>query len=80
MVARKPRAFTCCICNDKIDGEYGNNPYPFVGSKCCNWCNDAYVVQIRLQMMGAKMDARGEVGKSHNPASFIFREDGSSAH
>jgi hypothetical protein len=52
------RKFECCICNDTIEGEYGNNPDPFNGNKCCDWCNDDYVVQARLQMMAMIHEAR----------------------
>ena len=42
----------CCICGKEFEG-YGNNPYPLCykedyESKCCNECNDAYVIQARL--------------------------------
>jgi hypothetical protein len=53
------RKFKCCICEDTIEGEYGNNPDPFSGNKCCNWCNENYVVQARLQMSAMIHEARG---------------------
>jgi hypothetical protein len=48
----------CCICGKEFEG-YGNNPYPLCykedyESKCCNECNDAYVIQARLIQMKLK--------------------------
>lgn len=41
----------CCICGKKCEDKYGNNPYPlFTGKneRCCNECNDSYVLFARL--------------------------------
>jgi hypothetical protein len=46
----KLRKFECCICGDTIKDDYGNNPDPFVGDRCCNFCNETCVIPARLQM------------------------------
>jgi hypothetical protein len=47
------REFKCCICEDSVEGEYGNNPAPFVGDKCCDYCNEIAVVSVRMAMLVA---------------------------
>lgn len=37
----------CSICNRKFS-EYGNNPTPFLGSKCCDDCNKSLVIPMRI--------------------------------
>ena len=39
----------CSICRDEFE-EYGNNPYPFgkVEERCCNRCNNYFVVPTRI--------------------------------
>ena len=47
----------CCICGDKIIG-YGNNPYPVkTKGRCCDICNNMYVIPMR---MGFKIKERGK--------------------
>ncbi len=53
----------CNICGKPIVG-YGNNPYPICDTdeeRCCDECNDAYVIPARLLMM-CKVDKEPEVG------------------
>ena len=41
----------CCICGKEFYG-YGNNPEPVKSSsegKCCDDCNEAYVIPARLE-------------------------------
>ena len=41
----------CCLCAHDLDNEWGNNPAPVVnteGAKCCNECNDMFVIPARL--------------------------------
>lgn len=43
----------CCICGEEIKG-YGNNPFPISikeGEKCCDNCNDTYVLAARLMLI-----------------------------
>lgn len=43
----------CCICGKKIEG-YGNNPFPLEinpEKKCCDNCNDTYVLAARLMLI-----------------------------
>lgn len=40
----------CCICGFSYKG-YGNNPYPVItteSARCCDACNDTYVIRARL--------------------------------
>lgn len=40
----------CCICGEPV-GEYGNNPEPFMSAengKCCDGCNQKFVIPARL--------------------------------
>ena len=40
----------CCICGKEFIG-YGNNPSPVKEQgKCCNECNDKYVIPKRLEV------------------------------
>lgn len=48
--------FTCCICGKLITGEYGNNPEPVENdprAKCCDACNDSYVIPARIIQLRA---------------------------
>ena len=40
---------TCCICGCEF-AEFGNNPDPFPGEKCCDDCNDRFVVPARIML------------------------------
>lgn len=41
------KKFTCCLCGKKV-AEFGNNPYPLAGRKCCNACDMKYVIPVRV--------------------------------
>lgn len=61
----KEHSFTCCICHKKRYG-WGNNPYPLCDasdyeSRCCDECNNNYVIPERLAMFYSKKgDNNGE--------------------
>lgn len=41
----------CCICGKVFEG-WGNNPYPMAEEgRCCDECNDTYVIPARLIKM-----------------------------
>lgn len=40
----------CTLCGAKYEG-YGNNAEPITPGRCCNTCDDIYVVPVRLGMM-----------------------------
>lgn len=74
--------FNCCICHKDFEG-YGNNPYPYVKQKdarCCNNCNNTYVIPLRMfdifiladtqKAMIKKM--RREIGVSLNDAKIAL--------
>lgn len=44
------KKYTCCLCGGKFE-EYGNNPYPLAGGRCCNACDWNYVVPVRELML-----------------------------
>lgn len=47
----------CCICGKKFVG-YGNNPAPYKKSgRCCDQCNDDYVIPSRI--MGIRLRGKG---------------------
>ena len=48
---------TCCICGQVITG-YGNNPDPFRGTLCCDWCNNVLVTPARI-IIGARREQLG---------------------
>lgn len=37
----------CDICGKKFE-EFGNNPAPFKGERCCDECNERLVVPLRI--------------------------------
>ncbi len=57
----------CSICKKTFDG-YGNNPAPFSGERCCDECNQNYVVPLRIY----------QITKEPKNA-VLFKEDGTVA-
>ena len=47
----------CCLCGEEIQ-DYGNNPYPLAGEKCCTACDLNYVMPVRAFM--SKLDEKYE--------------------
>jgi len=45
--------FLCTICGLKIDG-FGHNAEPFSRGRCCNQCNDKFVIPARIRRMRAE--------------------------
>ena len=43
----EPKPFRCCICR-KLVREYGNNPRPLAGKRCCNMCDANIVIPVRM--------------------------------
>ncbi len=41
----------CSICNHNDIGEYGNNAEPINSGRCCDWCNNEFVIPKRLENM-----------------------------
>ena len=39
----------CSICDDVIEGEFGNNAEPINSGRCCDTCNLMYVVPTRIK-------------------------------
>jgi len=37
---------TCCICGKPLD-DSGNNALPYKEGRCCNECNERYVIPTR---------------------------------
>jgi hypothetical protein len=48
--------FVCCIC-DEVSNGFGNNPETVgalkysLDAKCCDWCNNTFVVPARISAM-----------------------------
>jgi hypothetical protein len=40
----------CCICYMWYN-EHGHNAQPFKGGRCCNKCNDMFVIPERIRLM-----------------------------
>ena len=38
----------CSICDDIIDDGYGNNAEPVNDGRCCNLCNEVFVIRRRI--------------------------------
>ena len=38
----------CSICDDIIDDEFGNNAAPVNDGRCCNFCNETFVIRRRI--------------------------------
>ena len=43
----------CSICkyNDILPPGYGNNAQPINNDRCCDWCNNEFVIPKRLKDM-----------------------------
>ncbi len=63
----KEEKLICCICGNKCENNYGNNPYPLNKSgRCCNTCN-IKVLQCRMKESKIKSDYKNlEVKESLN--------------
>ena len=40
----------CCLCGKELIG-FGNNAEPVDSGRCCDECNYAYVIPVRMAMM-----------------------------
>ena len=40
----------CALCGEKYEG-FGNNAEPIYNARCCDVCNDVYVIPVRLGTM-----------------------------
>jgi len=61
----------CSICKEEING-FGNNPYPIrvsENARCCDRCNDKYVLYFRLGLVGAKQELVEECATTLNKFS-----------
>jgi hypothetical protein len=42
----------CCFCGEELDQYGGNNPWPFkTNGRCCKFCNDHFVIPLRIRIM-----------------------------
>lgn len=55
---------TCAICQQSFSG-FGHNPSPFSGERCCDSCNEKFVIPLRIY----------EITKNENSA-ILFKTDG----
>ena len=44
----------CSICGLPLDSEYGNNAQPINDGRCCNDCNEMYVIPARCRINTTK--------------------------
>ena len=47
----------CSICGQKLDG-FGNNAWPVNEGRCCDECDAAVVIPMRIRQAGLKVDFR----------------------
>ena len=53
----------CCICGKQCENEWGNNPYPVnknEGARCCNECNDKFVIPARIKIYLEAKNMKGD--------------------
>ena len=65
----------CCICKESIKG-YGNNPSPLIysnTSRCCDHCNNIYVIPARLKE--APISETRDLDKLDNLAHNLYGKD-----
>jgi hypothetical protein len=55
---RKPKAGECSICGEYIMG-FGHNAQPVNDGRCCDVCNDIYVIPTRLGRIFSKEKSDG---------------------
>ena len=41
----------CSICKHNDIGKYGNNAEPINDGRCCDWCNNEFVIPKRIREM-----------------------------
>ena len=41
----------CSICDDVIEDGFGNNAEPINSGRCCDLCNYAMVIPMRMNML-----------------------------
>ena len=39
----------CSICKNKIYTEHGHNAQPINDGRCCDWCNNEFVIPKRIR-------------------------------
>jgi hypothetical protein len=62
-------AQTCSICHQRYEGS-GHIAAPVKGGRCCNRCNDRYVIPLKIKKMRNE-----ERNKSPDPKSGLFEVD-----
>ena len=51
----------CSLCYSKLENEWGNNPFPLLkkdGDRCCDRCNERYVIPTRRGFMTDDLRAK----------------------
>jgi hypothetical protein len=54
MTQAKKKLPECSICRQPFS-EFGNNPRPFPGGRCCDHCNWVHVIPARLLALRSLM-------------------------
>ena len=50
----------CCLCNEPLEDEFGNNPAPVKQEgRCCDVCNATKVIPARLKEVRLHGDWKG---------------------
>jgi hypothetical protein len=60
-----PKEFNCSLCGREWSG-YGNNPEPLAQfeERCCDDCNDAYVIPARRLIIAAETPEQRATAKA----------------
>ena len=49
----------CILCDQPIRG-FGNNAQPIANGRCCDDCNRAFVIPVRIMRLARRIDRREE--------------------
>lgn len=55
----------CCICKKELKGT-GNNANPIKDGRCCDSCNQLYVIKARIELLEKLQDIEKDENKGNN--------------
>lgn len=59
----KTKHFVCVLCEQTIIGQWGNNPWPLATvGKCCDRCDENYVLPERLSVIYGRIIEQAGLG------------------
>ena len=63
----------CAICENEINNEFGNNPWPVrtdENARCCDECNTSFVIPYRIMLMRLNKKRKDELMQELNTMSY----------